>query len=208
MARSGRFGEPSPGAPKTPPASPTVGGVILAPSLLRRFLAIAAAAALLLTACGGSDGDDEATDQTADVGDDVESVDETPAATAIPVPSSTAVVIPTSTPLPTATPLPTSTPIPLEAPTPSAILLGSAFTNDSKVTTVGIDEVFFGESMFSRAPDASKLCLKHLAGSGRYRLIDCQLPTDHLHSLGAREIDRDAFETALARWTRVEPGSI
>lgn len=155
MARSGRFGEPSPGAPKTPPTSPTVGGVILAPSLLRRFLAIAAVAALLLTACGGSDGGDEATDQTADVGDDVESVDETPAATAIPVPSSTAVVIPTSTPLPTATPLPTSTPIPLEAPTPSAILLGSAFTNDSKVTTVGIDEVFFGMSADEAAEAAS-----------------------------------------------------
>jgi hypothetical protein len=40
--------------------------------------------------------------------------------------------------------MPTSTPTPLQAPTPSAVLLTGAFTNSSKVTTVGIDEVFFG----------------------------------------------------------------
>lgn len=75
--------------------------------------------------------------------------------TPIPDPELTAVIIPTSTALPTATPLPTSTPVPLQAPTPSAILLGSAFTNDSKVTTVGIDEVFFGMTADEAAATAS-----------------------------------------------------
>jgi leucyl/phenylalanyl-tRNA--protein transferase len=61
--------------------------------------------------------------------------------------------------------------------------------------------VFFGESMFSRVTNASKLCLKHLVDCDRYKLVDCQLPTDHLHSLGACEIGRSEFEAALARWT-------
>ena len=61
-------------------------------------------------------------------------------------------------------------------------------------------KVFFGESMFSRKPNTSKLCLKYLVDCGRYRMIDCQLPTAHLHSLGAKEISRDEFENALNRW--------
>ena len=65
---------------------------------------------------------------------------------------------------------------------------------------VGLGKVFFGESMFSRKANTSKLCLKHLVDCGRYRMIDCQLPTAHLHSLGAGEIDRDEFENALNRW--------
>ena len=65
---------------------------------------------------------------------------------------------------------------------------------------IALGKVFFGESMFSRAPNASKLCLQHLADCGRFELIDCQLPTSHLHSLGAREIERTEFEAALARW--------
>ena len=65
---------------------------------------------------------------------------------------------------------------------------------------IALGKVFFGESMFSRVSNASKLCLKHLADCGRFELIDCQLPTEHLHSLGAREIDRAGFEAALARW--------
>ena len=64
---------------------------------------------------------------------------------------------------------------------------------------------FFGESMFSRVANASKLCLKQLVDCGRYELIDCQLPTEHLHSLGAREIDRAEFEAALVRKPRVKP---
>jgi len=65
---------------------------------------------------------------------------------------------------------------------------------------IALGQVFFGESMFSRRPNASKLCLRHLAECGRYEMIDCQLPTEHLRSLGAREISRTEFESALARW--------
>ena len=68
---------------------------------------------------------------------------------------------------------------------------------------VALGKVFFGESMFSARANASKLCLKYLAECGRYQLIDCQLATAHLHSLGATEISRDTFERALARWARV-----
>jgi len=66
---------------------------------------------------------------------------------------------------------------------------------------IAIGRVFFGESMFSLRANASKLCLKHLAECGRYELIDCQLPTPHLRSLGAVEISRESFQAALARWT-------
>lgn len=66
---------------------------------------------------------------------------------------------------------------------------------------VRLGEVFFGESMFSQQANTSKLCLKHLVDSGSCALIDCQLPTAHLQSLGAIEIERDEFEAALNRWT-------
>lgn len=66
---------------------------------------------------------------------------------------------------------------------------------------IGLGRVFFGESMFSREANTSKLCLKHLAESGRYELIDCQLATHHLESLGAVEISREEFEASLDRWT-------
>ena len=66
---------------------------------------------------------------------------------------------------------------------------------------IAIGKVFFGESMFSGADNASKLCLKHLAECGRYEMIDCQLATDHLRTLGAGEISRETFEAELARWT-------
>ena len=64
-----------------------------------------------------------------------------------------------------------------------------------------LGRVFFGESMFSAVPSASKLCLKALIDSGEFELVDCQLPTPHLHSLGAVEISRETFENALDRWT-------
>ena len=66
---------------------------------------------------------------------------------------------------------------------------------------ITIGKVFFGESMYSETANASKLCLKYLAECGDYELIDCQLPTEHLKSLGAMEIDREEFEKALNRWT-------
>ena len=62
---------------------------------------------------------------------------------------------------------------------------------------ISLGGVFFGESMFSRADNASKLCLHHLIHSGSYQLIDCQMATAHLMSLGAIEIDRDRFESML-----------
>lgn len=70
---------------------------------------------------------------------------------------------------------------------------------------IAIGRVFFGESMFSAADNASKLCLRHLAECGRYAMIDCQLATDHLRRLGAAEISRETFESELARWTAAGP---
>lgn len=64
---------------------------------------------------------------------------------------------------------------------------------------VALGRVFFGESMFSRARDASKTALVALARLG-YRLIDCQLPNAHLASLGALKIPRRAFNACLDRW--------
>jgi leucyl/phenylalanyl-tRNA--protein transferase len=62
---------------------------------------------------------------------------------------------------------------------------------------ISLGSVFFGESMFSRTSNASKLCLHHLIHSGNYKLIDCQMATAHLMSLGAIEVDRDQFESML-----------
>ena len=53
--------------------------------------------------------------------------------------------------------------------------------------------VFCGESMFSLMSNASKLAFIHLAKDQKYDLIDCQMHTDHLASLGAREIPRGQF---------------
>ncbi len=62
---------------------------------------------------------------------------------------------------------------------------------------VALGEVFFGESMFSHRRDASKVALAHLAGCGRYRLIDTQMPTEHLLSMGVEEMPRAEFLRAL-----------
>jgi leucyl/phenylalanyl-tRNA--protein transferase len=61
---------------------------------------------------------------------------------------------------------------------------------------VAMGRMFFGESMFTRQRDASKVAFVHMvAQCGRWRmpLIDCQMPTSHLSSLGAREIPRVEF---------------
>ena len=66
---------------------------------------------------------------------------------------------------------------------------------------VSIGRMFFGESMFSSAPDASKLALAHLTRQleqWHFGLIDCQMATPHLASLGAREIARAEFIRALS----------
>jgi leucyl/phenylalanyl-tRNA--protein transferase len=66
---------------------------------------------------------------------------------------------------------------------------------------ITLGKVFFGESMFSGVANASKLCLKLLVDSGSYELIDCQLSTEHLTSLGALEMNRDDFESMLDKYT-------
>ncbi|MBA1304739.1 MAG: leucyl/phenylalanyl-tRNA--protein transferase [Pseudomonas sp.] len=66
---------------------------------------------------------------------------------------------------------------------------------------LAMGELFFGESMFSRATDASKVGFVTLVERLRewgFALIDCQMPTRHLESFGARSIPRAAFAEALA----------
>ena len=73
---------------------------------------------------------------------------------------------------------------------------------------VAVGGVFFGESMFSRKTDASKIALAHLvAYLGRYGfgVIDCQMKTAHLASLGARAIPRGEFRRLLEEWTQQIP---
>jgi leucyl/phenylalanyl-tRNA--protein transferase len=62
---------------------------------------------------------------------------------------------------------------------------------------VEVGEVFCGESMFSRVSNASKAALIYLCQTGRYKMIDCQMPTEHLLSMGARMIGRYAYDSFL-----------
>lgn len=67
---------------------------------------------------------------------------------------------------------------------------------------VSLGKAFFGESMFSRQTDASKVALVALvaiAKRGNFGVIDCQVASDHLESLGARSIPRLDFEACLAQ---------
>lgn len=69
---------------------------------------------------------------------------------------------------------------------------------------VAIGAAFYGESMFSRRSDASKIALAHLVERLKqdgFGLIDCQMNTAHLASLGAREIPRAEFAARLAQLT-------
>ena len=71
-----------------------------------------------------------------------------------------------------------------------------------------LGDVFFGESMFSRANDASKVAMARLVEECRARgiqLIDCQVASAHLASLGAREISRSEFVGFLRRFARRAP---
>ncbi|MEW5782702.1 MAG: leucyl/phenylalanyl-tRNA--protein transferase [Pseudomonadota bacterium] len=66
---------------------------------------------------------------------------------------------------------------------------------------VAIGRAFFGESMFSLERDASKIALAHLCRYlcvHNFGMIDCQMETAHLHSLGARPMPREAFLARLA----------
>ncbi|MDR6941717.1 leucyl/phenylalanyl-tRNA--protein transferase [Mucilaginibacter pocheonensis] len=62
---------------------------------------------------------------------------------------------------------------------------------------VQVGGVFCGESMFSRVSNASKTALIHLCQSGQYQLVDCQVHTAHLESLGARMISREQYMAVL-----------
>ncbi len=65
---------------------------------------------------------------------------------------------------------------------------------------VALKGAFFGESMFSREPDASKVALVHLVARLKYAgyvLLDTQFVTDHLISLGAIEVPRTEYHTLL-----------
>lgn len=67
---------------------------------------------------------------------------------------------------------------------------------------LGLGRVFFGESMFSLATDASKVALYWLVAALRERdveIIDCQVASAHLYSLGARLISRTEFVARLER---------
>ncbi|MEM9069059.1 MAG: leucyl/phenylalanyl-tRNA--protein transferase [Myxococcota bacterium] len=85
---------------------------------------------------------------------------------------------------------------------------------------VSLGGAFFGESMFARAPDASKVAFAVLCGQLRawnFRFVDCQVPTAHLERFGAVECSRDDFlvllkealgsSTRQGRWTLELPGA-
>lgn len=72
---------------------------------------------------------------------------------------------------------------------------------------VALRGVFFGESMFSRATDASKVALVHLVARlvrGGFRLLDTQFVTDHLRRFGAVEIPRADYHRQLERALGIE----
>lgn len=82
--------------------------------------------------------------------------------------------------------------------------------NSTEKTLVGglygiaLGKVFFGESMFSRADNASKVGFAHLVHflkSWSFTIIDCQVANDHLFSLGATEIAREDFQQTLRQFT-------
>jgi leucyl/phenylalanyl-tRNA--protein transferase len=65
---------------------------------------------------------------------------------------------------------------------------------------VSLGRAFFGESMFHRARDASKVALVHLVArlvAGGFQLLDTQYVTEHLRSLGAIEISRRRYRSLL-----------
>ncbi len=66
---------------------------------------------------------------------------------------------------------------------------------------VSIGAAFFGESMFHRKTDCSKIAMAHLLHrleAGNYRLLDTQFVTDHLRTFGGIEIPREDYELRLA----------
>lgn len=76
---------------------------------------------------------------------------------------------------------------------------------------IALGKVFFGESMFSRRPNASKIALISLCQQLQqwgYQLIDCQIHNDHLQNMGAEHLDREQFSALLNQYTQSgSPGS-
>jgi leucyl/phenylalanyl-tRNA---protein transferase len=75
---------------------------------------------------------------------------------------------------------------------------------------LALGQVFFGESMFHKQTDASKVAFAHLVNllnTWNYQLIDCQVRTDHLLSLGAEEIPRKQFQKLLETLANLSPCS-
>jgi leucyl/phenylalanyl-tRNA--protein transferase len=73
---------------------------------------------------------------------------------------------------------------------------------------LAIGSVFFGESMFSRQTDASKIALIALCrqmGAWGYGMLDCQVGNPHLFSMGAEELTREGFEVLLHQLLAKEP---
>ncbi|MDP3852128.1 leucyl/phenylalanyl-tRNA--protein transferase [Phenylobacterium sp.] len=73
---------------------------------------------------------------------------------------------------------------------------------------VSLSGAFFGESMFSRATDASKVALVHLVArliADGFVLLDAQFMTEHLRQFGAEEIPRAEYRRRLARALTREP---
>ncbi|MEE4300535.1 MAG: leucyl/phenylalanyl-tRNA--protein transferase [Pseudomonadales bacterium] len=73
---------------------------------------------------------------------------------------------------------------------------------------VALGRAFFGESMFTRVTDASKLAFVHLLGqlgAWGFPLVDCQMPNPHLDRLGVHEMPRRAFLTEIGELVRLAP---
>jgi leucyl/phenylalanyl-tRNA--protein transferase len=62
---------------------------------------------------------------------------------------------------------------------------------------VAVRNIFCGESMFSKVSNASKVALIALCNNNKYKLIDCQVHTEHLQSMGARMISREEYMEIL-----------
>lgn len=74
---------------------------------------------------------------------------------------------------------------------------------------MALGRMFFGESMFALETNASKVALAHLSrllAARGYAMIDCQMTTAHLQSMGGREMPREQFVDALKRATADGPG--
>lgn len=72
---------------------------------------------------------------------------------------------------------------------------------------IALGRIFFGESMFSFSTNASKtaiIVLSRFLAKQQFVLIDCQVASDHVFSLGASQISRLEFEQALAQYANVE----